>query len=106
MRVIRPIRATAGFVNASRQLRLNCIPRTGAEWQGSHLIHSSGRGRNSSLRRASTASCMSTIAGMRARIDFAGGVNHVTESLQQAHAPTVLKDFLETLYECAARLAA
>jgi hypothetical protein len=47
-----------------------------------------------------------TLAGMRAKIDFAGGVDHVTESLQQTHDPKRLKDFLETLYKCAERLAA
>jgi hypothetical protein len=41
---------------------------------------------------------------MHAKIDFAMSVDHVTESLQQTHAPKRLKDFLETLYECAARL--
>jgi hypothetical protein len=45
-----------------------------------------------------------TLEGMRAKIDFAMSVDHVTESLQQTHAPKRLKDFLETLYECAARL--
>jgi hypothetical protein len=47
-----------------------------------------------------------TLAGMRAKIDFAGSVDHITETLQQTHDPERLKDFLETLYECAARLAA
>jgi hypothetical protein len=47
-----------------------------------------------------------TLAGMRAKIDFAGSMDHVTESLQQTHDPKRLKDFLETLYECAAQLVA
>ena len=47
-----------------------------------------------------------TLAGLRAKIDFAGTVDHVTETLQQTHDPERLKDFLETLYECAARPAA
>jgi hypothetical protein len=47
-----------------------------------------------------------TLAGMRAKIDFADSVDHITETLQQAHDPERLKDFLETLYECAAHLAA
>ena len=47
-----------------------------------------------------------TLEGLRAKIDFAGSVDHITESLQQTHDPRRLKDFLETLYECAAQLVA
>jgi hypothetical protein len=47
-----------------------------------------------------------TLAGMRAKIDFAGSAAHVTETLQQTHVPKRLKDFLETLYACTARIVA
>jgi hypothetical protein len=46
-----------------------------------------------------------TLAGIRAKVDFAGNVN-VSESLQQTHDPKRLKEFLETLYDCAAQLVA
>ena len=46
-----------------------------------------------------------TLAGIRAKVDFAGNVN-VSESLQQTHDPKRLKELLETLYDCAAQLVA
>jgi hypothetical protein len=47
-----------------------------------------------------------TLAGMRAKIDFAGSAAHVTETLQQSRDPKRLKEFLETLYACTAGIAA
>jgi uncharacterized protein YPO0396 len=47
-----------------------------------------------------------TLAGMRAKIDFAGSAAHVTETLQQSRDPKRLKDFLETLYECSTGIVA
>jgi hypothetical protein len=47
-----------------------------------------------------------TLAGMRAKIDFAGSAAHVTETLQQSLDPKRLKEFLETLYACTAGIAA
>jgi hypothetical protein len=45
-----------------------------------------------------------TLAGMRAKIDFAMSASHVTECLMEANEP--LQNFLDTLYEAARLMAA
>ena len=46
-----------------------------------------------------------TLAGMRAKIDFAMSVDHVTECLTNTETTEPLGDFLNTLYESARLLA-
>jgi hypothetical protein len=51
------------------------------------------------------ATVPTTLAGMRAKIDFAMSAAHITDCLQHTGTAEPLCDFLETLYEAARRLA-